>query len=436
MKLREFLERLSFEGKLMHMKDRVTADYEIASFVYGMRERPIMFHNVDEYRYRVLFGICSTRGLISDALNIRKDELLPTLLRAIENPKEPEVIHKGAVQEVVEEDVDLQLLPIPKYFESDGGPYITAGIAVIRDPDTGRNVSFHRLMRIGKKRFVARIVEGRQTWTTYKKLVEKNGELEMAVCIGNSTAVLLAGACSPPSGVDELSIANALDETPLVRCRTKDLEVPADSEIVFEGRLIDEESDEGPFVDLTETLDFPRKQPIFEVDLITHRKDPIFQALLPGGREHRLLMGMPREPTIFKEVKKVCDCRNVALTQGGCSWLHAVIQISKKGEDDGKRAIEAAFKGHTSLKHCVVVDTDVDPWNPEEVEWAIATRFQGDVDIIIFKDQPSSSLDPSAQQKVGEKARGTKVGLDATIPWGADKKRFRKVRYKEFRREE
>jgi len=143
----------------------------------------------------------------------------------------------------------------------------------------------------------------------------------------------------------------------------------------------------------------------------------MYQALLPGGREHKLLMGLPREPTIYAEVSKRCHCLNVLLTPGGASWLHAVVQIDKRDPDEGRKAVEAAFRGHSSLKHVVVVDGDIDIYDPHDVEWAIATRFQAHTDLIVREDQPGSSLDPSAVHSPGKKTRTTKMGLDATIPW-------------------
>ena len=176
-------------------------------------------------------------------------------------------------------------------------------------------------------------------------------------------------------------------------------------------------------------MDSVREQPIFRVTAITHRRDPIFHALLPAGMEHKNLMGMPREPTIYAEVSKVTRCTGVRITPGGCSWLHAVIQIDAQGPDDAQRAIEAAFRGHTSLKHVVVVDPDIDIDDPQDVEWAIATRFQADRDLMVFPDQPSSSLDPSARQVPGQKARTAKMGLDATIPWGEPKEGYQRISY-------
>jgi len=283
-------------------------------------------------------------------------------------------------------------------------------------------------MVTGPRTVAARIVEGRGTDTAWRKAQDG---LPVAICIGNSLAVLLAASMSPPKGVDELGIANAMSPTPLVQCKTVDLQVPAETEIVLEGHITHTLTDEGPFLDLTETMDYVRQQPIIEIDCITHRQDAIYQALLPGKLEHKLLMGMPKEPTIYAAVSEVCECRDVAITPGGTSWLHAVVSIVKRGPDDGRRAIEAAFKGHGSLKHVVVVDDDIAIHDPAEVEWAIATRFQADRDLVVLADQPGSSLDPSAAHVPGQKTRTAKMGLDATIPWGAKWEDYEKVRYED-----
>jgi UbiD family decarboxylase len=176
-------------------------------------------------------------------------------------------------------------------------------------------------------------------------------------------------------------------------------------------------------------MDITRQQPIIAIDLITHRRNPIYHALLPGGLEHKILMGMPKEPTIFAEVNKVARCTGVNITPGGASWLHAVVQIDKQGEEDGRLAIEAAYKGHGSLKHVWVVDTDIDIFDPAQVEWAFATRFQADKDLILMPEQPGSSLDPSGTHVPGQKSRTAKAGFDCTIPWGADKSKFQKGQY-------
>ena len=426
MYLRDFLSKLEQENNLVRIKKEVSAKYEIANVIYSLDEKPVIFENVKGYNFSVFAGITSNREVIAEGLNTTKDKLLFKLVEALQDPKEPEMVDKAPCQEVIIRDPDLSKIPILYHLDGDGGRYGSATVSTIKDPDTGRNVSYHRLMEIGKNKFTARLIKKRQTRTTYDKL---EGDLEMAVCVGNSVAVMVAASLGPPPGVDEFSIANALDKTPLVKCVTKDLEVPAETEFVFEGRLTRDLDREGPFVDLTETRDFERQEPVFVVDCITHRKDAMYQALIPGRLEHKTLMGMPKEPTIYNEVSKVTDCKNVLVTMGGGSWLHGIVQIEKKDPDDPKKAIEAAFNGHKSMKHVVIVDEDVDIYSPNAIEWAIATRFQGDKDLVIKPDQPGSSLDPSGKHEAGKKTLTTKIGVDATISTDVDKSKYEIVKY-------
>jgi UbiD family decarboxylase len=424
---RSFLEQLDKSGELTRIRKEVSTEYEMAGIIEALGEKPVFFEKVKESSIPVVAGLVSSKELIARALNIEKKQLLHRLSTAIENPVPPDVAEKGECQEIIEQDVDLTKLPIMRYTEKDGGKYITSAVAIVKDPELGRNMCFHRLMLLGKNKFVARIVEERGTDTALKKT---GGELDIALCIGNSTAVLLAAATSLPKGVDELGMANTLEKTELVKCKTIDLEVPRDCEIVLEGRITKEKTSEGPFLDTTGTIDKIRQQPIIEIKCITHREKLIYQTLLPGRNEHQFLMGMPREPTIFNEVSKICECKDVYITPGGCSWLHAVVQIKKKNPDDGKRAIGAAFEGHKSLKHCVIVDDDIDIYNPHDVEWTIATRFQADKNAIILPNQPGSSLDPSGDLTEGKKATTCKMGLDATIPFGKTDKSFTKEQYR------
>jgi len=426
MKLRPFLKQLEDDGDLYRIRKEVDPNLELANVLYSLGEKPTIFENVKGYSMPVFGGITSNRDIIAKGLETTKEELLLKLVDALRHPKEPPLIKDAPCQEVVINPPDLDILPLLYHLKGDGGPYASATVATMKDPETGRNVSYHRVMKLGKARMSARLIKKRQTRTTYDKI---DGDLEMAICIGNSVSVMIAASLGPPSGVDEFSIAHALDATPLVKCKTKNLEVPADSEIVLEGRLTRETDKEGPFVDLTETRDFERQEPVFEIDCITHRKDAMYQCLLPGRFEHKTLMGMPKEPTIYNEVSKVADCKNVLVTLGGGSWLHAIVQIAKEKEEDATNAIEAAFKGHGSLKHVVIVEEDVDIYSPTAVEWAIATRFQGHRDLVIHPDQPGSSLDPSGKHEPGKKTMTTKVGVDATIPKDVEKSAYDKVQY-------
>jgi anhydromevalonate phosphate decarboxylase len=288
---------------------------------------------------------------------------------------------------------------------------------IARHPSYGQNLDFHRLMQFSKTELAVRVVRGRH----FHQFLEQQGSLDVAVCIGVSPAVLAAAATSVELGLDELEIANALSTRHLgepleqVHACTVDLLIPAEAEFVLEGTVYnDRRHAEGPFVDLTETYDIVRNEPVFEVKTITHRKDAVWHALLPGALEHKLLMGMPREPTIYKKVSEVVKCLDVNVNPGGCSWLHAIVQIDKRSEDDGKKAIQAAFAGHRSCKHVFIVDKDIDIYSPEEVEWAFATRFQGDTDLVMMPKEPGSSLDPSSELTPDGKHLTTKLGFDLT----------------------
>jgi 2,5-furandicarboxylate decarboxylase 1 len=233
--------------------------------------------------------------------------------------------------------------------------------------------------------------------------------------------VMLAAAISVERGRSELDLANALGPTRLMELEGH---VVPRSEIVLLCRFTGELAEEGPFLDLTETYDIVRRQPVARVERIFTREGPMFHALLPGGLEHKVLMGMPREPTILREVSRVCECLDVYITPGGCSWLHAAVKIRPRDPGDGRRAIEAAFRGHASLKHVFVVDEDIDIEDPAAMEWAMATRFQADRDLVVMQGQKGSSLDPSSDQATKETA---KAGFDLTIPSAQRREMFDRV---------
>ena len=427
MSLRTFLDLARDSGDLISVERPVSTEYELANVAHALDSHVVLFDQVTGYPgWRVTAGPCSNRNYFSMALDVPVEGLLSRLAWALENPSPPPVLGSGPCQDVVLEEVNLNDLPILLHLPQDAGHYIASNVVIIKDPELGRNMCYHRLLRLDEKRFAARIVEHRGTWNALQKA---GGELPVAICIGVSLQTHLAASMSPAPGIDELSVAHALSPTPLVKCLSIDLEVPAEAEIVLEGRIRRQFTEEGPFMDLTETMDIVRQQPIIEIDVISHRRNPIYHALLPGGLEHKLLMGMPREPTILAEVNKVARCTGAAITPGGASWLHAVVQIDKKGPDDGRMAIEAAFRGHGSLKHVWVVDTDIDIYDPVSVQWAMATRFQADRDAILFADQTGSSLDPSGIHEPGKKSRTAKMGFDCTIPWGADRGKFVKGQY-------
>ena len=414
--MRDFLGELDRTGDLAHVKREVSTKYEVAAVASKLDGRPLLFEKVREAAgWRVAAGACGSRAVLARAIGVDEDKLLTKILGSIERPKPFRTTDDAPCQEIVEDEVDLFRLPILTHCEKDGGPYVTAGIAVAHDREYGYNASFHRLMLIGRDRVAARILP--------RHLDEfiRRGVREVGIAVGNHPAFLFASAVSCEIGKSELEIANGLKEMKFVRCGTVDSLVPASSEVVLEGVVTDEMVDEGPFPDIIGTYDIVRKQRVIKIKRVTHTREPIYQAILPGGIEHRFLMGTPREATMFREVSKVCECLDVRLTPGGSSWLHAVIRIRKKKEEDPRNALEAAFRGHPSLKQAVVVDEDVDVEDPTAVEWAIATRTQMDRDLVLKPGELGSSLDPSADQVT---RKTCKVQVDATMPLGESKEVF------------
>lgn len=422
MGLRDFVRTLQDSGRLASVRKPVSKRLEAAAVLNRLDERPVLFEAVGESEFKVVGNLFGTKRSFADYFGIEPQDLIPRMVDAIENPTRPEEVGRAPCQEVVEQEVDLDRLPILFHCKEDGGNYITSGVFITKSGEGIQNVDFHRAMQIGKDRFSVRIVKQRD----FDQLLNRDRVLPVAVCIGNAPNVLIAAATSVPLGVNELEIANTLEPLKVTRPKTFEGLIPAECEFVLEGVVkLDEREPEGPFVDLTGTYDIVRQEPVFQVTCITHRKDALWQALLPGKREHQMLMGMPREPTICKEVKSAgVTCLDVNVNPGGCSWLHAIIRIEKRKEEDGKRAIEAGFRGHKSCKHVFVVDSDIDIYNPLEVEWAMATRFQADVDLVVKEREKGSSLDPSADP---ETSFTVKCGFDCTKPLGVQATNFERA---------
>lgn len=402
MSLREFLEQLRSEGKLREIKKSLSPVYEVSALA---GKEPALFTDVN--CSKVAMNVLGSRELLAEALGVKTDGIIEYISscsmdgivrRARDSPTK-EITGKP----------DLTKLPILTHFEGDGAPYITAGV-VVSEYGGVMNASIHRLRVIGKDRLAVRLVEFRHTYNLHKKAAEHGEPLPIAIVIGIDPVTLFAVSTRVPEGC-EFNYASALSGEPieLFECENG-IKVPH-AEIVLEGYIHPTElADEGPFVDISGTYDLIRKQPVVYLTNMMHRHDPIYHALMPAGGEHHILMGVPYEPLIFNEVKKVADVKNVILTPGGCCYFHAVVQIHKNSDDEAKQAIEAAFAAHKSLKHVVIVDEDINIFDPDDIEFAIATRVKGDEDLYIYPNVRGSTLDPRSENGIG-----TKIGIDATM---------------------
>jgi 2,5-furandicarboxylate decarboxylase 1 len=425
MSLRAYLQRLEEQNKLVKVKRPISKAYQVAGVLKKLEPTPVLFERVTESEYRVAGNLLCSKADFASYIGMPVSGIIPAMIKAIEGRSPCQVVDAAPCQDVVDMHPDLDDLPILRHCEQDGGNYISSGVFIARHPLHGQNADFHRAMQLSKTEMAVRVVRGRH----FDAFLNDLKEVDVAICIGNPPNVLAAAATSVTLGVNELEIANALEALQVVKAKTVDVYVPAEAEFVLEGTVyLERRHAEGPFVDLTETYDVVRQEPVFVLKAVTHRKDAIWQALLPGALEHKLLMGMPREPTIFKKVNEAVKCLDVNVDPGGCSWLHAVVQIDKQAEEDGQKAIRAAFAGHTSCKHVFVVDKDIDIYNPLEVEWAMATRFQGDRDLVIKDKERGSSLDPSSEAGTYLTA---KLGFDLTKPLTAQGKSFDKAPFPE-----
>lgn len=430
MSLRPFLKSESgISGEVLKYDKELSPKFEIPAIMKTHDNGPVLiFNKVKGSDFKVVSGLCGTRERIFRAIGADSQNYYSKIIAATNSPTPPKIVEDGPVMEV-QEKPDLRRLPVLTHYEKDPGPYITSGIVVARSPDGKfQNASMHRLLVLGKDRLTIRIVP-RHLYALHQEAKRQGKDLQVAIVMGVHPAVLVGVNAGPKLGVDELGVANSLlgGTLKLVRCKHVDVKVPAEGEIVLEGLIKkDEVVEEGPFVDLTGTYDIVRKQPVVEITGMRRRKAPFFQAILPGGSEHKLLMGLPKEAKMFEGITKVVpEVRGVRLTLGGSCWFHAVVSIKKQAEGDGKNALMAAFGSNPSVKHVVVVDEDINIGDVNEVEWAIATRFQGDEDMIRIRKARGSTLDPSSDQ---EKILTTKIGLDATIPWNKPKEKFEKAR--------
>ncbi|MGD0056419.1 MAG: UbiD family decarboxylase [Methanomassiliicoccales archaeon] len=394
----------------------VPLEYGVARILSERPTTPFMFMNLNGYE--AVGNLWSDRERISSYFHIAKNEIAKKMLHAISHPTKPTEIDRPQFLDHVKEDFDLRELPIPRLFKGDAGRYVTSAVAA-SEFGGKRNLSLHRLMLLDDCRFAIRLVP-RHLYMMYRSSIAEGKDLPVAFCIGVCPSILLAAATSLEYNQDEMEIASSLRQStlgePVQVARTRSgIFVPAYSEFVLEGRITSSMVEEGPFVDITGTYDKKRMQPVVEIDRIYHAQDPVFHIVLPGSVEHYLLMGLPREPLIYRTVSQVVPAvHNVRLTEGGCCWLHGVVSITKNKEGDGINAIMAAFTGHPSMKKVTIVDKDIDVYNDQDVEWAVATRFQASRGLVVIENAAGSSLDPSSNELT------SKVGMDATKPIGAE----------------
>lgn len=407
----------------LHYVDRaVDLRYELGS-VLSLRKdgQTQFFRNIVGHDVPVVGNVLNSRDKIARGLGVKRSELQTTCISVLDVGIEPEIVATAPVQEVTHEPpVEIpSVLPVPTWFERERGPYITAGVITAKDPNTGlRNVSIARLRVESGDRLMAGIAPTHHLSELLSRAQARGESLEIAVSIGNHPAVLVASQMYVDLGHDEFNIAGGLLGEPLrlVRCRSVGLEVPAEAEIVLEGVLDpNDRIEEGPVSEFPGFYVYYGPGYGVRVTAITHRRDPVYQAILPGyAPEHCLLGAVAIGATTCRALQRAKpNVRRVFITDGGMGRLHAVVTMHRPQPGEGERAVHLAMEECNLLKLVIVVDDDIDPEDWDQVERALAARMRAERDILIFPGAKADRCEPLEQDGIV-----TKVGIVATTEPG------------------
>ncbi|GAB3464527.1 UbiD family decarboxylase [Streptomonospora sediminis] len=427
--LRAWLDRLAATDRLTRIRPGADLRFGVAGVANRLDgTSATVFDRPGGHPVPVISGLLSRRAWMAEAMGTDEHHLVERFQEACRSPVPWRETTEAPCQQTVHDRVDLrELLPVPTHNEHDHGAYITAGLLITRQPGTGvQNVSIHRLQVSGPDRLGALLLP-RHAHAFFAEQEAAGADLDVAVAIGTDPLTLMASQAVVPIGHDELEISGALRGAPLpvAKCRTNEVRVPAGAEIVLEGRLLaGVREPEGPFGEFPQYYGERAERHVIEVSAVTTRRRPLYHTIVGGGLEHLLLGGIPREGSLLSHLRRSFPCvRAVHLSPGGVCRYHLYVQVADPAPGEVTNLILAALSSHYDIKHATAVDTDVDLFRPEEVEWAVATRFQADRDLVVVGGAQGSKLDPSTAEGVG-----AKMGLDATVPPGSAGMRFTRIR--------
>lgn len=420
--LRAYLFLLEQQGMLKHVTRHVSSDHEVAALLKKTDGKvPLYFEHIDDYRVPLVAGLGGTRENIALNLGISPSQLVTRLAAAIVTPIAPRMVTTADVhQNVVKPPFDLDTyFQILRYSDRDPGRFLVSGVMTAKSIDSQKTyTSIRRMQYLGGNRCCL-LVTSHEMKQQIQYYEQQHKPMDVAVMFGVNPAVVLASQISTHTyDVDKIAVTGALLGQPLdvVRGKTVDINVLADAEIVLEGKLYPWiKETEGPFGELAGYYGGTSEQPVVEITAITFRDDPINQTILAGSCEEKLPEALAREVTLLAAVRQtVPSVTAVHIPTAAVGRFHAVIQLEKSSAGDGKQALIAAFSSDKDLKHAVAIDTDVDLFDADDVEWAIATRVQADRDVFIIPGANGSPLEPSHL----ERGISAKMGIDATSPVG------------------
>lgn len=427
--LRSELGRLKDTYGLLECDVPVDPKFQMGGILEKLgNDQPVLFKKVKGNSMPVIGGMFGNRDMFYDLIGTTREGRFAKILGAMAAPCPPKLIQTGPVHEnVINGRIDLgRLLPLPTFHELDSSSFITAGVLAIRDPDTGKTYTSIRRFQYNGGNSLSVLVTSQPLSGQLRRLREQKKNLEVAVILGYDHIFCLASQISSGLyGIDKYAFDSALRGEPLelVTCKTVDIAVPAQAEIILEGIIPwDEEKTEGPFGELMGYYGQVAEHPVLRVQCVTHRNDPIFQISAPCREEH-LSNGLIRDVELYTHVSRLVETVDVNVTIGGGCRFHGIVSIRKNSEGDGKTAIIGALSSAKDMKHVVIVDEDIDIFNPLDVEGALATRVQASKDVVIIPGGIGTGLDPS--HLIG--LTTDKVGIDATKPLGAMNSKFDKA---------
>jgi 2,5-furandicarboxylate decarboxylase 1 len=419
--LRTFLDELP-PDEILHISDEIDLDYFPTALVLELEKKkrfPVVHLSRPKgYDVPVIANVFSDRGRIARIAGVNSGEFNDAWTRAIERLVRPEIVQSAPVQEKIHlgSEADAGKLPLSRHFEQDAGRYLGSGILICKDPDTGvRNLSFQRLQLKAPNRFGASLHSRGHIWEHLQRAEARGQNLEVAVVVGAHPAIYLAAAAKVGIEVDELEVAGALLGQPveLVRCKTIDIEVPAQAEYVIEGEILaGQHEDEGPYGEYTGYSTSRSTRNVFVVKAITHRAQPMFLDIIPGySMEHLLLGRSAKEAHVFNRLREMVPSLKAINYPKSGTHFHAYLSFKKSAEGQARHALMLLLGLDPYVKFAVAVDEDVDVFNEDEVMWAIATRFQADTDMFVVPKVFCNRLDPSSVDGMS-----AKLALDATAP--------------------
>jgi UbiD family decarboxylase len=416
----------AFPGEVVRVTETVSTDFDVMALVleYERRRRyPILLlERVRGSDIPIVCNVVASRRALAFALGVEETRLALEYARRIKDPIKPLVVGDPPFRQRVltGPDLDLARLPIPTYFPGDGGRYLTAGLLVARDPETGvETEGYHRFQLRGRDRMGVSLHSRRRMFEYQRRAEARKQSLPCAIALGVHPLVSMGSLAYPPADVGKFEVVGGLLGSPLevAPCTTIDLQVPAAAEIVIEGEILaGVREPEGPFGEFTGYFSRRSTEHVFVARAIAMRERPWFQSIGSGrAGDHITTLGLVREAEIHNALSRVVpNVTGVHVPLSGTSSFTAYVAIRQSRPGEAKHVIPIVLGVDHYLKLVIVVDDDIDVFDESEVLWAIATRMQADRDLVTIGGSLGSMLDPSAD----ERGVTAKLGIDATRPFG------------------